>query len=237
MATVSVPRAASAEMPPTLESGDRMTRAEFHRIYEQMPKGFKAELIGGIVYVASPLRRRHGTHHVRLATVFGTYEGGTPGVEAGDNTTLILSDEDEPQPDLFLRILPEYQGQSRTTEDDYVAGGPELLGEITHSRRSIDFHAKRDLYAQAGVIEYIVVCLREQQVVWTDLKTGEQFSADDRGVLRSRIFPGLWVDAPALLTGNYPQLTAALQQGLGTPEHAAFVAKLAAARPASGEQA
>ena len=45
---------------PQLHSGDRLSREEFHRIYEQMPEDFKAELIGGIVYVASPMRLPHG---------------------------------------------------------------------------------------------------------------------------------------------------------------------------------
>ena len=90
-----------------LYSGDRMTQPEFHRLYEQTPKDFRAELIGGIVYVSSPLKRRHGTSHPALATVFFTYHGHTPGVECGDNTTIQLGEEGEPQPDLYLRILPE----------------------------------------------------------------------------------------------------------------------------------
>ena len=105
-----------------LHNGDRMSRAEFHRLYEKTPEGFKAELVGGIVYVASPLRIRHGTNHLFLGGTFFLYQGATPGVEAGDNTTILLGDEGEPQPDLYLRILPEYGGQSRTSPDDYVEG-------------------------------------------------------------------------------------------------------------------
>src|SRR5437762_267488 len=104
----------------TFENGDRMTRAEFHRIYEQMPENFRAELIGGIVYVASPLKRRHGKDHMRLGSLFDAYQSHTPGVDAADNATVILGADDEPQPDLYLRILPEYGGQSRNTADDYI---------------------------------------------------------------------------------------------------------------------
>src|SRR5262245_47183796 len=89
----------NAPPPPELHSGDRMTQKEFHRIYQMMPKHFKAELIGGIVYVASPLKRPHATHHTPLSGLFWTYEGHTPGVETGDNATVVLSDESEPQPD------------------------------------------------------------------------------------------------------------------------------------------
>ena len=149
MATVSE----MAALPPEereLHTGDRMTRAEFHRIYERTPEHFRAELIGGIVYVASPLRIAHGSNHLPLGAVFFGYESGTPGTQSGDNTTILLGDEGEPQPDLYLRILPDHGGQSRTTPDDYVEGAPELIAEIAHSSRAIDLHAKRDDYTRYG---------------------------------------------------------------------------------------
>ena len=227
MATVSE----LAALPPEereLHTGDRMTRAEFHRIYERTPEHFRAELIGGIVYVASPLKRRHGTNHLPLGGLFFAYEGETPGVESGDNTTILLGDEGEPQPDLYLRILPEHGGQSRTTPDDYVEGAPELLAEIAHSSRAIDLHAKRDDYTRYGVREYLVLCLRERRLRWFDLAAGRELDADADGVYRIRVFPGLWIDGEALLARDYRRLTATLGHGLATPEHAAFVARLAA---------
>ena len=127
MATVPVPKSQPAE-DVELHSGDRMTREEFHRLYERAPEGFTAELIGGIVYVATPLKRRHGIAHPGLTTVLYTYAGHTPGLEVGDNATVQLGEKSEPQPDLYLRVLPEYGGQSGTTADDYVRGAPELIG-------------------------------------------------------------------------------------------------------------
>ncbi len=214
--------------PPELHSGDCMTQPEFHRIYERMPRNFKAELIGGIVYVASPLKRPHATHHTPLSGVLWTYEGHTPGVETGDNATIVLSEKDEPQPDLYLRILPEYGGQSHNTEDGFVGGAPELLAEIAHSTQALALKGKKDQYARFNVREYIVVSLRDRQVRWFDLHTGEEFQPDAEGILRSRVFPGLWVHAEALLARDYHRLTAVLQQGLASPEHAAFVRALAA---------
>jgi Uma2 family endonuclease len=207
-----------------------MTREEFHRIYEQMPEGFRAELIGGIVYVASPLKRRHGTAHPPLTTLLYTYQGHTPGVEVGDNTTILLGDEGEPQPDLYLRILPEHGGQSRTTADDYILGAPELLMEIADTSRSIDLHGKRRDYARYGVLEYVVACLREKQLRWFDLRADQELQPNADMVLRLRTFPGLWINATALFAGNYQGLMATLQEGLATPDHAAFAARLAAAR-------
>lgn len=217
---------------PELHSGDRMSQEEFHAAYERAPADFKAELIGGIVYVASPLRRRHGTNHLPLGTVLFAYEGNTPGVESGDNTTVILGDESEPQPDLYLRILPEFGGQSKTSDDDYVEGPPELVAEITHSSRALDLHAKRRDYTRYGVLEYLVLTLDDGRLRWFDLPNDRELPLDSEGVCRVRTFPGLWIQSEALLQKDYARLMATLQQGLATPEHAAFVERLAAARAA-----
>jgi Uma2 family endonuclease len=206
-----------------------MTREEFHRIYEKMPEGFKAELIGGIVYVSPPLRLRHGQHHTSLGTVFFAYEGNTPGVQSGDNATVILSDESEPQPDLFLRILPEFGGQSKTTVDDYLGGPPELVAEIAYSTQALDLHAKRQDYARHGILEYLVLSIKERQLKWFDLRADKELTADADGVCRVRVFPGLWIHVEGLLSRNYQQLMATLKLGLETREHAAFIKELEAA--------
>jgi len=211
-----------------------MTQPEFHRLYEQTPEEFRAELIGGIVYVSSPLKRRHGTSHPALTTVFFTYQGHTPGVECGDNTTVQLGELGEPQPDLYLRILPEHGGQSQTTPDDYIAGAPELIAEIAYSSQAIDLHAKLLDYARYGVREYLVVCLREGALRWFDLPADQELHADPDGVCRVKVFPGLWVHTGALLAKDCGRLMTTLQQGLATSEHAEFVARLAAARTPTG---
>lgn len=233
MATTVIADPARLAEPVELHTGDRMTREEFHRLYEQTPPDFKAELIGGIVYVSSPMKLRHGTNHLPLGTLFFAYEGHTPGVECGDNTTILLGEDGEPQPDLFLRILPGFGGQSQTTDDDYVLGPPELTAEIAHSSRAIDLHAKRDDYQRYGVLEYLVLCLRERQLRWFDLRNDGELQPDADGIYRMQSFPGLWIDAAAVLAKDYRRMMATLEQGLATPEHAEFVQRLAAARAAS----
>ena len=198
---------------PVLHNGDRMTREEFHRIYEQMPEDFRAELIGGIVYVSPALRLPHGTNHLPLGTVFFLYKCGTPGIECGDNTTILLGDEGEPQPDLFLRILPEFGRQSKS-EDGYVVGPPELVAEIAHSSRALDLHAKRMDYARYGVREYLVLCVAERELRCFDLVNDTELSADADGVLRLLTFPGLWIHRDALLAQDGPRLVSTLNQGL-----------------------
>ena len=230
MNTISRPVSPPAEAPE-LHNGDRMSREEFHRIYSQMPEDFTAELVEGIVYVASPLKRRHGKPHLYLGSVFALYEASTPGVDASDNTTLLLGEEGEPQPDLYLRILPQFGGQSGTSEDDYVEGAPELIAEVAYSTHSIDLHAKRRDYKRYGVVEYLVANVRDRRLVWIDLKADKEIPVDQDGIVRVRTFPGLWIDGAALFRNDHSRLMKVLQQGLVSSEHSEFVRRLAAAGP------
>jgi len=124
--------------PTELQSGDRLSQREFHEIYSRMPGHIRAELIGGIVHMASPMKRRHGTNTAPLASLFLGYENATPGTESGENLTVVLNDANEPQPDVCLRVLPGYGGQSINTVDDYIGGAPELVGEVALSSRTAD---------------------------------------------------------------------------------------------------
>jgi hypothetical protein len=65
----------------------------------------------------------------------------------------------------------------------------------------------------------------EKRIIdWHVLRAGkfEELSIDNRGVIRSEAFPGLWLDAPAMVRGDMAQILAVLQQGIASPEHAAF---------------
>ena len=214
--------------PEVLHNGDRMTREEFHASYAKAPEHFKAELIGGTVFVASPVSRQHGMLHLFIGSVLPAYVFRTPGLETGSETTAFLDDESEPQPDLFLRVLPEYGGRSRTSDDGkYVVGPPEFVIEIAYSSRAIDLYAKRDDYARAGVLEYLVWVVRDRTFVWFDLVQGTERPIPSDAVVRSSAFPGLWLDSEAVRIGDYARLMSTLEAGLATPEHAAFVKRLA----------
>ena len=209
---------------PPLESGDKLTRAEFERRYHAMPNLKKAELIEGVVYLASPLRfRSHGKPHARIMTWLGTYEAATPGVEVGDNPTVRLDADNEPQPDALLRI--ENGGQSRITEDDYVEGSPELIVEIAASTASYDLHEKLKVYRRNQVKEYLVWRVYDNAFDWFQLQEGKyiQLEGDAEGIVRSQVFPGLWLDKSALLSGNLAQVLEVLQQGISSVEHQNFI--------------
>jgi Uma2 family endonuclease len=213
---------------PILESGDRLTRAEFERRYEATPENFKAELIEGVVYVASPVRAFHGVPHADLITWLGAYRAATPGVSTADNTTTRLDLDNEPQPDALLRI--EVGGTSVISDDGYVEGTPELVAEIATSSAAIDLGAKKDVYCRNGVQEYLVWQTFENRFSWFRLQQ-EEFvlvEPDADGIIRSSAFPGLWLTVPALLNGAMIEVLNTLQAGLTTPDHQAFVQRLSA---------
>ncbi len=211
-----------------LHNGDCISQAKFHLLYEQMPVGIKAELLNGIVYLCEPLAQQHGENHLRLGSLFDAYQAYTTGVQACDNATVILGENDEVQPDLFLRILPEFHGQTKNSGIGrlYVQGAPELIAEVAHSTRSMDLHLKRERYAAAGVIEYVVLCLAPLRLHWFDLREGTTLLPTSNGAFQSRMFPGLWIHEDALLNMDYRQVMAVLHEGLASREHEEFVSNL-----------
>ena len=210
---------------PPLEAGDHVDQPTFHERYKAMPSAFRAELIGGVVIVPSPLSPGHGFYHALVMGWLVNYGIATPGTKAGDNMTTILGETSEPQPDGTLIIDSASGGQTGLSEDGYLAGPPELIVEVASSSASIDLHAKRRDYEQAGVLEYVVVVLRQGVIRWFVLQDGtyQELSADADGIFRSRVFAGLWLHANALLQLDGVTVMDVLRQGLATPEHAAFV--------------
>jgi Uma2 family endonuclease len=214
---------------PVLENGDRLTRAEFERRYEAMPHLKKAELIEGVVYVPSPARhRQHGAPHVHLISWLGLYTANTPGIEAGDNSSVRLDLDNEPQPDGLLFIDPARGGQVRIGADGIIEGAPELVAEVASSSVSYDLHAKLHVYRRNGVREYLVWRVLEREIDWFVLRAGqyERMPMDAQGLLRSEVFPWLWLDPAALIQSDLATVLAILQQGLASPEHGAFVTRL-----------
>lgn len=214
---------------PPLENGERLDQKTFHTRYEAMAEHVRAELIGGIVYLPSPLKPHRGGMHMRVNHWLVEYRDATPGVEAYDNTTAILGEESEPQPDAYMIIAPEKGGQTRLNDQEYLEGPPELIVEVALSSEDIDLHAKKKDYEKAGVREYIVIALRQHQVFWFISRHGrfEDLACGADGAFRSEVFPGLWLDPAALLRLDAARIREVLQQGLASPEHAAFVARLA----------
>lgn len=220
--------AAERYIPP-FENGDRMDQKTFMALYEQTPKGFRAELINGEVHMPSPVSVRHGRPHQRFAMFLGTYADETEGTEAFIDITAIMSDNSVPQPDLSLILTPEAGGQTVENARGYLTGAPELAVEVSNTTAGIDLNAKMRVYERYGVREYLVVIVREREVRWF-VRRKDRFTAmkpDADGLLKSKVFPGLWLQPDTVFDRSARRLLATLRQGLASPEHAKFVAKLA----------
>jgi len=218
---------------PPLENGDHLSRDEFERRYFAMRKDVKAELIEGVVYMASPVRLEgHARPDGRLIGWLYDYQAATPGTEFAVNGTIRLGEEDEPQPDSFLYVLPDYGGSAKKSEDDFLENAPELVIEIAASSASKDLGPKKRSYAANGIREYLVWRTLEDSIDWFVLSGDhyESLKMDADGAIRSEVFPGLWLNVPAVLLRDSAAVKATSQQGLQSPEHARFVADLQARR-------
>jgi len=228
-------RAITPKQPPTgdsevprLEPGDHLTRDEFERRYEVTP-GIKAELIEGVVYMAPPAVRwdYHGSPHADLITWLGHYRMATRGVRLADNSSVRLDLDNEPQPDAAMVIDPALGGQAKFSDDGILEGAPELAGEVSASSVSIDMNSKLRVYRRNGVREYLVWRVKDQRIDWFSLKHGQYEPMPQvEGIIRSEMFPGLWLHPQALINDDPTTLLRVLDQGLESPEHAAFVEHL-----------
>jgi hypothetical protein len=219
---------------PILVEGQRLDQPTFHELYERMPDGTRAELINGVVHMPSPVGHEHGRAFVPSLVWLSYYQENTPGVEALGDASTAFDFKREPQPDAQLRILPECGGRTQTARR-FIRGVPELIVEVSHTSRYNDLGPKFDDYERVGVLEYIVRALEPDEVLWFVLRQGRlvELAAGSDGLLRSTVFPGLWLEPQALIENDTRRLRAVLDQGVASPEHAEFVARLAAARAGS----
>ncbi|MGI8745310.1 MAG: Uma2 family endonuclease [Bryobacteraceae bacterium] len=208
--------------------GDRMSREEFLDLWEQMPELKFAELIDGVVYMPSPLSIEHGSHDNQGQLWIGLYAARSGICQAVTNSTFLML-ESAPQPDAALRLLPKFGGRT-SVPDKLGSGAPELVIEVCQSSRSYDLGPKLSLYQRADVSEYIALLIKERRVEWRVLEAGSYrlLNPDAAGVFRSRVFPGLWLDEPALWSNDTARLIEVLEDGLRSDEHAAFLKRLGA---------
>ena len=218
---------------PRLENGDHLTRHEFERRYEAMPRLKKAELIEGVVFIPSPVRHtQHGMQHLALSTWLGTYCSATPGMTGGNNSTVRLDLDNEPQPDALMMIEQPCGGQARVDAEGYIAGVPELVAEVSASSVSIDRNTKLRVYRRNSVQEYLIWRVLDQEIDWFVLRQGQYCAVDpsSRRQPAERGFSGAVARRRRPGADRSVQVLRVLQRGLASAEHAAFVNTLATRR-------
>lgn len=218
---------------PHLQNGDRLEFDEFERRWEAMPWLKKAELINGRVYMQGTVSAEfHGGPDNQIQGWLCVYAAHTDGVNAYTNSTARCDDKNAPQPDGALCIASACGGQSRTNEKGVLIGVPELVAEIAASSASYDLHDKLEVYERFGVQEYFVWLAYEEEIRCYRLREGkfQPLTADAQGVVRSEVFPGLWLDVAAMMRDDMRRALAALNEGIASKEHAEFVERLKSTR-------
>lgn len=226
----STKKPAPTKRIPPLRNGDRLTRSEFERRYIAMPEVKKAELIEGIVYMPSPVSfLEHGQPHAHAIMWLGYYKMMTPGIHIGDNSTLRLDLDNEPQPDVFALIDPECGGQARFGLKGYVDGAPELVVEVSASSVSIDMHKKLEVYRRSGVQEYVVWRVEDGEFSWFVLQNDAfvLISPGQDGLYHSAVLPGLVLDPNAILAGDLRKVSEDQLAAFQGEDHKIFLEKLA----------
>lgn len=204
--------AVRVEASNSLDAGDHLTREEFHRRYLARPDIKKAELIDGVVYMASPVRLdQHAEPHAFVIGWLVFYVSQTHGVRLGDNGTVYLDSKAEVQPDAFL--MRPVLGGPRVNEDGYVEGSPQLVVEVSASSATYDLHVKKEAFRRNGVAEYIVWRVLDEAIDWFRLQDGAYVlvEPDADGVVESEQFPGLRLHIPSMLSGDLTAVLARLR--------------------------
>lgn len=211
------------EAPPKLESGDVLSRDEFLRRWDAMPDTKFAELIGGVVSMSSPVGLEHGERDFAFAGILFCYGASTPGCRGGTNATWLMG-VDAPQPDAFLRITEECGGHA-FRDGKFLNGAPEFAIEVSDSSAPYDLDPKLNLYEAEGVDEYLVVLPREKTVRFFRREAGRfvELELPTDEIIRSKVFPGLWIAYRALLQYDEVEAMRVIQMGIASPEHVAFV--------------
>lgn len=205
MDTRTLKPATPARRPvPSLENGDHLSAREFLRRYEAMPEVKKAELIQGIVHMASPVRLDlHGKPDALIQGWLCVYAASHPEATHATNVTVRLDSDDVAQPDAVLFLDAAHGGKAAVDESGYLSGAPELVVEIAASSVSRDAREKLVSYRRAGVAEYLLWRVLDEEIDWFLLEEDEYRPIQpEEGLLRSRVFPGLALPVAAALSGD-----------------------------------
>lgn len=162
----------------------------------------------------SPMRFvQHGQPQAAINAWLGFYAAHTSGVHCGGSSTLKIDESNEYEPDGMLFYD---KGQVVIAEDGYLQGVPELVVEVAASTVAIDSTVKFEVYESKGVKEYLLWNTVATEITWYH-RSKEKFvplKADREGILKSKAFPGLWLNVAAMLGFDQKAVLKTLQLGM-----------------------
>ncbi|HEY3857616.1 MAG TPA: Uma2 family endonuclease [Verrucomicrobiae bacterium] len=214
---------------PQLLNGDHLNVPEFEQRYEIFDEDRRAELIEGIVVMSPPISSDHGKANISLAWLLSQYAVGTPRTAAAVNTSIRLDGTNEYQPDVMVWIETGAMTRVQKSANGILEGRPELVVEIALSSRSYDLNEKKAVYQRNQVPEYLIWVVMDSRIQWLVLEEGGYVPLKGRadGTHCSRIFPGLWLNFLALVSGDGRKAIRILDNGLKSAAHKTFVKQLA----------
>jgi Uma2 family endonuclease len=187
----------------------------FEEFLDLIPDGEKADLIDGVIYMASPDNTDASDLTGWLGAILYTFvEMKGLGKVYQSRVAYRLGRKRGPEPD--LGFVPKELEASRRR--GYIDGPPALAMEIV-SPESVgrDYVLKRAQYEQAGVREYWIIDPDEQRATLLVLRQGhyEEVAPVDH-VLASEVVPGFRLDVRWLWATPRPPAYNVLRQLLET---------------------
>ena len=204
---------------PKRAADDLVTVDEF---YSLVPDGRKADLIDGVIYMASPDSHRANklTGFVyRLLQEF-LEARGIGGDVVFSRYAFRLSEFSAPEPDVAY-VRSERVG---LMEEGGMRGGPDIAVEVvSRESRRRDYDDKRRLYEEAAIPEYWIIDPIQERVEFLVLEEGryQLVPLEENRLFRSRALPGFWIDVDWLLADPLPPATRCIEEILGGKQQGA----------------
>lgn len=191
---------------------DLITVEQFYALVED---GQKADLIDGVIYMASPETLRQNRLTGFLWSLMRAYcEANDLGEVFGSRFAFVVSPHRAPEPDVaFVR-----KERLHLVREHGMEGGPDIAVEvISHDSRHRDTVKKRRLYQDAGVSEYWLIDPLKKQALFLRLKGGqyESVALEQGRIFRSTVLPGFFLDVDWLFAPRLPKVQDALRHITG----------------------
>jgi Uma2 family endonuclease len=166
-----------------------LTLEQFKRLVKD---GMKADLINGVMIVATPASYTHERLFGFLMRLVGDYaEAKDLGVILGSRSLVEVGPREGYEPDLCFVA----QDRLDIINETSITGPPDLVVEIiSPSTRQSDAYAKKEGYARLGVPEYWLIDPDNRAVAFYRLtESGYVEGPVEDGVYHSLAVPGLWL--------------------------------------------